>query len=204
VSRSRLAAVVVVAAFPLAVRAQTASVSHGQAPSAPVVGAPVAGAGDGGSVAYLQTQYVADMAELHSRFAALAGAIPAERFAWRPAVGARSVSEVLMHVAGEWSALCPISVAAKPSAEFTPMGPGMKRLELVTAKADVQTQLERSWAACQTALAAATPAQLVPAALPAKMPFARVVLLFTADQHEHLGQLVAYARSVGVTPPWSK
>ena len=25
-----------------------------------------------------------------------------------------------------------------------------------------------------------------------------------ADQHEHLGQLIAYARSNGVTPPWSK
>ena len=24
------------------------------------------------------------------------------------------------------------------------------------------------------------------------------------DSHEHLGQLVTYARSVGVTPPWSK
>ena len=25
-----------------------------------------------------------------------------------------------------------------------------------------------------------------------------------ADQHEHLGQLIAYARSNGVVPPWSK
>ena len=26
----------------------------------------------------------------------------------------------------------------------------------------------------------------------------------TADLHEHLGQLIAYARMSGITPPWSK
>jgi hypothetical protein len=26
----------------------------------------------------------------------------------------------------------------------------------------------------------------------------------TADLHEHLGQLIAYARMNGITPPWSK
>jgi len=33
----------------------------------------------------------------------------------------------------------------------------------------------------------------------------REVLFFTAaHNHEHLGQLIAYARMNGVTPPWSK
>jgi hypothetical protein len=27
---------------------------------------------------------------------------------------------------------------------------------------------------------------------------------YIADQHEHLGQLIAYARMNGVVPPWSK
>jgi hypothetical protein len=31
---------------------------------------------------------------------------------------------------------------------------------------------------------------------------AALMLIF--DQHEHLGQLIAYARSNGVVPPWSK
>ena len=26
----------------------------------------------------------------------------------------------------------------------------------------------------------------------------------TADLHEHLGQLIAYSRMIGVVPPWSK
>jgi len=29
-------------------------------------------------------------------------------------------------------------------------------------------------------------------------------LMLVFDQHEHLGQLIAYARTNGVVPPWSK
>ena len=28
-------------------------------------------------------------------------------------------------------------------------------------------------------------------------------MLFVTHNHEHLGQMIAYARSVGVTPPWT-
>jgi uncharacterized damage-inducible protein DinB len=30
------------------------------------------------------------------------------------------------------------------------------------------------------------------------------LMLIFKDQHEHLGQSIAYARSNGVVPPWSK
>ena len=30
------------------------------------------------------------------------------------------------------------------------------------------------------------------------------LMLILGDQHEHLGQSIAYARSNGVVPPWSK
>jgi hypothetical protein len=29
-------------------------------------------------------------------------------------------------------------------------------------------------------------------------------LAMAGDLHEHLGQMIAYSRSVGVKPPWSK
>ena len=29
-------------------------------------------------------------------------------------------------------------------------------------------------------------------------------LVMSADLHEHLGQLIAYARVNGITPPWSR
>jgi uncharacterized damage-inducible protein DinB len=30
------------------------------------------------------------------------------------------------------------------------------------------------------------------------------IMFLLSDQHEHLGQSIAYARSNGVVPPWSK
>lgn len=38
----------------------------------------------------------------------------------------------------------------------------------------------------------------------AKVPLARVLILAADHSHEHLGQLIAYARMNRVVPPWSK
>ena len=97
----------------------------------------------------LESQYVGDLTELHDKVLALAEAIPADRYMWRPSDQVRTVSQLLMHISGEWYYLCPVSVGGKP-------------------------------------------------------PAPRVVLLVSGDQHEHLGQLIAFARSIGVKPPWSK
>lgn len=80
----------------------------------------------------------------------------------------------------------------------------MRRLEQITAKPEVVTELRKSWEYCRSVLSMMNRAALVPDSLPAGMGFPRVVLLVVGDQHEHLGQLIAYARSVGVTPPWSR
>ena len=37
-----------------------------------------------------------------------------------------------------------------------------------------------------------------------KMTKQDAVMLILEDQHEHLGQSIAYARTNGVVPPWSK
>jgi hypothetical protein len=152
----------------------------------------------------LDSQYAGALIAIHDKVIALANAIPADKYSWRPSDQVRTVSQVLTHIAGEWFYLCPMSVAAKPPADFGPPGPAMRKLEEITSKPDVIAQLNKSWAHCRSALDAITPAKLVPDSLPARMGFPRVVLLVTGDQHEHVGQLIAYARSIGVVPPWSK
>ena len=156
------------------------------------------------STAYIHSQYVADLTAVHDKLLALADAIPADKYSWRPTPGVRSIAEVLMHVAGEWSYMCPISVADKPPPDFGAPGEAMRKLEQLKTKPEVLEQFKKSWTYCAGVLKATDLSRLVPQALPAKMPFARVVLLISGDQHEHLGQLITYARSVGVTPPWSK
>lgn len=70
---------------------------------------------------------------------ALAEAIPAEKFGWRPAPGVRSVSEVLMHAAsGNYFFLRSMGVKA---GEDLPKNPE----KTVTAKADVVRRLKASF-----------------------------------------------------------
>jgi len=152
----------------------------------------------------LDSQYVGALTAIHDKVLALANAIPADKYSWRPSDQVRTVSQVLMHIAGEWFYLCPLSVAGKPPADFGPPREAMRTLEGITAKPEVLAQLAKSWAHCRSVLDQTNPAKLVPDSLPAKMGFPRVVLLVTGDQSEHVGQLIAYARSIGVMPPWSK
>jgi uncharacterized damage-inducible protein DinB len=152
----------------------------------------------------LESQYVGDLTALHDKVVALAEAIPADRYMWRPSDQVRTVSQLLMHISGEWYYLCPVSVGGKPPADFGPPGEAMRKLEELATKSEVLSQLSKSWAYCRSALDGIDPRRLVPDSLPAKMGFPRVVLLVSGDQHEHLGQLIAYARSIGVKPPWSK
>jgi uncharacterized damage-inducible protein DinB len=152
----------------------------------------------------LDSQYVGDLMALHDKVLALANAISADKYSWRPSNDVRTVSQVLTHIAGEWFVLCPRSVASRPPADFDAPGEAMRKLEEITTKAEVLAQLTRSWDYCSSVLSRIDPAKLIPDSLPARMSFQRVVLLVSGDQHEHLGQLIAYARSVGVTPPWSK
>jgi uncharacterized damage-inducible protein DinB len=156
------------------------------------------------SATHVHSEYLIDLTGVHDKLVALANAIPADKYSWRPTPEVRSVSEVLTHVAGEWYYICPISVGGKPPADFGPPGPAMRKVEGITAKAEVLEQLDKSWAYCISSFKASDPSQLMGKYEPAKMSLARALLRVSGDQHEHLGQLITYARSVGVKPPWTK
>lgn len=130
----------------------------------------------------------------------LAEAIPAEKYAWRPAPGVRSVSEVYMHIVQANFALLGFTGAAVPEeAKSTPLE------KSVTAKADVIAWLKRSIEAVRTAHAGAKSADLARKVkiLGREATVDGIYLRILVHAHEHMGQLVAYARMVGVVPPWS-
>lgn len=159
---------------------------------------------DAKSAAHLRDQFLTDMDTLHSKVMALAMAIPEEKYSWRPSAGVRSVSEVLGHLAGEWYYYLPQSIGANPHADYTSPQEALPRLEKVTGKQAMLDQLNKSWAYGRAQLAAADPSKLTGTYKPWNVPFARAAFGMTGDQHEHLGQLIAYARANGVKPPWSK
>jgi len=159
----------------------------------------------GGAILHAQPEglwqgYDGEWGHVSSQLIALAEATPPEKFAWRPAPGVRSTSEVYMHIAMANLYLLSITGPALP-ADFKP-----DLEKTVTAKADVIAWLKRSLDAVKAAHPAATPADLQ-----------RKVKVFGRDAtvdgmylriivhaNEHMGQLIAYARMSGVVPPWSK
>lgn len=135
-----------------------------------------------------------------SQLIALAEATPPEKFAWRPAPGVRSTSEVYMHIVMANFYL--LSVIGPP------MPPDLKAdaEKTVTSKPEVIAWLKRSLEAVKQAHLKETPQHLA-----LKVHIADrdstvdwMYLRIIIHANEHMGQLVAYARMTGVVPPWSQ
>lgn len=159
---------------------------------------------DAKAAAHIRDEYVADLDTVHVKILALAKAIPADKYSWRPAAGVRSVSEALMHVASEWWFFSPRSIAAKEPADFGSPKEKLASLEKITSKDQVIDQLDKSWAHFAAQAKTVDAAQLTGKYKPWGMTIDAAALSMAGDLHEHLGQLIAYSRSVGVKPPWSK
>jgi uncharacterized damage-inducible protein DinB len=159
---------------------------------------------DARSATFLREQYLTDMDSVHAKVMALASAIPEDRYDWRPGPGVRSVGEVLGHLAGEWYYYLPMSVAAKPAAAYSNPRESLPALEKIAGKQAMLDELAKAWTYGRAQLAGADPAQLTGRYKPWGVSLAQAAFGMTGDQHEHLGQLVAYARANGVAPPWSK
>lgn len=159
---------------------------------------------DARSAAHLKQQYMADLDTVHVKIMALAEAIPADKYAWRPAPGVRSISEALMHVASEWFFYVPGSIGGKPPADFGVPKETLPKLEKITAKTEVIAQLKKSWDHAKGQFAAADAATLTGKYKPWGITLDQAAFSMSGDLHEHLGQMITYARSVGVKPPWTK
>lgn len=158
------------------------------------------------AAAEVRKQFLADLDTLHSKFVALANAIPADKYSWRPAPGVRSVGETLQHVAAEYYVWAPLSYGGQRSSVIQQGREGMQKWETTASKADVLKNLDEGWAYTKAQLGAFDPAQLAGTRklFGGDHTIIETTLIMTADLHEHLGQMIAYARMNGITPPWSK
>jgi len=131
---------------------------------------------------------------------ALAEAMPAEKFGWRPGEGVRSTSEVFMHIA-----MANFYLLSVTGPKMPPDMTSAEQEKTVTAKSDVISWLKRSLEAVRTAHLAVKPADLH-----RKVKISDrdadvdgIYLRIIVHANEHMGQLVAYARVNGIVPPWS-
>jgi DinB family protein len=154
----------------------------------------------------VRKQFVADLDSLQSKFLALANAFPADKYAWRPGPGVRSVGEVFMHVASEYYVFAPMAYGA-PRSPLIPRGQdSFKNFESKSTKADVMKHLNEGFAYTKQQIAGLDPAAITGTKklFGGDRTIIETSFAMTDDLHEHLGQLIAYARMNGVVPPWSK
>jgi uncharacterized damage-inducible protein DinB len=190
-TRSAALAALVLSLAPLGVSAQAAPTSGGASREAATAA---------------RAAFLADIDTLQSKFLALAEAIPADKYAWRPGTGVRSVGEAFMHVASEYYVFVPITFGATPSPLIPRTREGFEKFEASSAKADVLEHLREGFAYGRQAVAAVDAASLTGTRrfFGTEHTYVETASLMSGDLHEHLGQLIAYARVNGVTPPWSR
>jgi uncharacterized damage-inducible protein DinB len=152
---------------------------------------------------------VTDVSQVEEKLVSLAKAMPAEKYAWRPGKDVRSVGEVFQHVTSD-NYLIP-AMLGTPAPDST----GIKGEDFKTAEAYAQRKVTRdvviadlqaSFSHLKAAMQATPAARLGEQVsyFGQRSTLQQVWIGAATHLHEHLGQSIAYARSNGVVPPWSK
>ncbi len=136
------------------------------------------------------------------KLVALAEAMPADTYGWRPMEGVASVAEVYMHIARYNYYYPDVALAVDP-----PEGMDYDRLQgVIEDKERVVEVLGASMEHVRGVIRGMSEDDLErPTRLYGRDVGQWAVLLqLVAHMNEHLGQSIAYARSNGVVPPWSR
>jgi uncharacterized damage-inducible protein DinB len=148
-----------------------------------------------------RSEVLAEVMIQEDKFSRLAEAIPAEKYTWRPSPDVRSFAEVFLHVAAANYNLYKL-VGTPPPAGFA-----VKDFEnSATDKAKVIAILKDSFAHAKKAITAMPDADLDKSLdwFGGKNTERGILLFIVRHAAEHLGQSIAYARFIGVVPPWTE
>jgi uncharacterized damage-inducible protein DinB len=148
----------------------------------------------------MKGQSLLDLAAIQKKMVDLAQSLPDDKLTWRPSPDTRSFAEVFLHVAGERYGILKL-MGANPPESFNPKG----FEKSTTDRGRIVAELNQSWEFTQktiNGMSNADFARLIPKLGP-QANAGDVVYILVSDAHEHLGQLVAYSRENGVTPPWT-
>jgi hypothetical protein len=115
--------------------------------------------------------------------------------------GVRSVAEVLALIALELNGFVPQGWGGKEAKTRDEM----LKLRTSTSKAELIAAINQTFDHAKAQVAAADPATLTGRRKTAtsNRSLYEFALMISGDMHEHLGQLIAYARMNNVVPPWS-
>ena len=149
----------------------------------------------------IQTALANDVGTMADKFVGLAR-VMADKYDWRPGQGVRSVAEVLNLIVNENRMLAGL-LSGTPGGG---RGGGGGQPAPIADPAAMQEALRSTYATLRQAIAGLSDADLNAAVRMFGQDTTKqgAVLMLLFDQHEHLGQSIAYARTNNVVPPWSK
>lgn len=142
-----------------------------------------------------QTALAKEAGTLSDKFTGLAR-VMAGKYDWKPGSGVRSAGDVFNLIVEENELLARTLTGAAGGGRPAP----------ITNPEKLQEALKASYANLQQTIAGLSDTDLkAPVKLFGRdMTKEAAVRYLFGDQHEHLGQSIAYARTNGVVPPWSK
>lgn len=140
------------------------------------------------------------VAFMEGRITSLAEAIPEDKYSWRPAEGVRSTGEQIVH-----TLTAAYGIPSMMGVEM-PSHINWDLEKTLTGKKEIMKYLKGSFESVTKFLKGYNPANFEEIV---KAPFGEfsqrnMILIINNHYHEHLGNLIAYARSNGVVPPWSE
>lgn len=147
-----------------------------------------------------QQEFAQGMSYSQDQIVKLIGAIPQDKYTWRPAEEVRSMSEVILHIAGSTYGL------ASSLGKTLPEGLNPQTLEKSTTdKDEILKYINDAYAFATAAVAEVKDEQMNDMV---ELPFGTftkrsLIMIIATHSYEHKGQLIAYTRVNGITPPWS-
>lgn len=148
-----------------------------------------------------RSEVMAEVMVQEDKLGRLAEAIPADKYTWRPSDDTRSIAEVFLHISAANYNLYKLVGTPPPS------GIDIKGLEKSTTdKAKIVATLKDSFAHAKQAINAMPDADVEKSMdwFGGKNTERGILLFIVRHTAEHLGQSIAYARMVGVVPPWTE
>jgi uncharacterized damage-inducible protein DinB len=144
----------------------------------------------------LQAAFGKDAGTLSDKFSGLAR-VMSGKYDWKPGPGVRSVGDVFNLIVKENGMLAGV-LSGTPITGAKP--------EPITDPEKMQEALKDSYVNLQKAITGLSDNDLQTTVklFGRDMTKQAALMLIIEDQHEHLGQSIAYARANGVVPPWSK
>jgi hypothetical protein len=161
-----------------------------------------------GSSAQMQSMkdvQVADIETMKEKFIGLGQEFSDAQYDWRPMEGVRSVKEVLALIVVEAHVFPTFWGYPPPSGAANAFGPETQRVAGF-GKAQLLGELDSAFDHLIGVVRGMDEAKRHEPStyFGRQMPVEANITMAMADMHEHLGQLIAYARTNRVVPPWSR